>query len=308
MKIGIVVEGGIGKHILFSATLKKLKEKYGQIILVSAHPDVFIGNPNVWRNLSFSHPYLYEDYLKDVVVIKKEPYLESSYRLEKEHLLKTYCNLLGIEYDEKMIPEIYTYQFEEQQCLQTISQINKPFILLQIYGGQSTMGVNKVSYARDLPVEIAQEFVNKFKKKYPNFEILHVKLPNEPNLLNVVPISGVTFRTVFPFMKYCKTFVAIDSFLQHLSAAFQKPGVVLWGGTNPQKLGWRHNKNIFIENSCSELFCHRPETYFFDQTSAGYPWICPNNYSCMRFDPEYILENISELLDNGPNYNTDPKL
>lgn len=296
MKIGIIIEGGIGKHILFSATLKKLKEKYGQIILVSAYPDVFLGNINVWRNFHFLHPYLYEDYLKDVEVIKKEPYLDSDYRLGKKHLLETYCKLYNIEYDEKMKPDIYIFPHEEYQCLQVISQIGKPFILLQIFGGQSVIGINKVSFARDLPVEIAQKFVDKFKQKYNNIEILHVKLPNEPSLNNVIPISGVSFRNIFPFMKYCKTFVAIDSFLQHLSAAFDKRGIVLWGGTNPEKLGWKHNINLSMKDSCEELFCHRPETYFFDQTAPGIPWQCPYEYKCMKFDVDLILENLSKIL------------
>lgn len=295
---GVVIEGGIGKHILFSAILPKLKEKYQKVILVSAHPDVFLGNPNVWRNFHFAHPYLYEDYLKDIEVIKKEPYLETSYRLGKNHLLKVYCDLYEVEYSETLRPEVYITFVEEQNCVQFLSQINRPFILLQIFGGQSVIGASKVSFGRDLPVNIAQEFVNNFKAKYPGVEVLQVRLPNEPLLQNVIPVTGSVFRFLFPLMPKCVTFVAIDSFLQHLSAAFNKKGVVLWGATDPKKLGWSHNVNIYNENSCEELFCHRPETYFFDQTSSGMPWQCPYNYKCMQFDPDRILDEVSKIIAN----------
>ena len=65
------------------------------------------------------------------------------------------------------------------------------------------------------------------------------------------------FRTNLPIaelcglLKECKTWIGVDSFFQHLAWREQKPGIVLWGPSDP--LIWGHPKNINLLKDRSYL-------------------------------------------------------
>lgn len=301
-RVGIIIGGGIGKHIAFSALTSKLKEKYGEVILVNAYPEVFHNNLDIYRNLMPSHPYLYEDYLKNISRKKVEPYESDLYTLEKKHLIEVYAKLLDIEYSPNMKPVISLTKDEDNNAKDYRENIlKKDFILVQVAGGTSYYNPDavghKFSRSRDYEIEKAQKLVDTIKKEYPDLEIIQVGLRTEPLLKNVLNMVNLSARQVFPLMKYCKTFVVIDSFLGHLSAAFDKKGIVLWGGTDPKKLGYEHNINL--ENLqlkfCKEMHCHRPDTYFSD-LETNKVWTCPYDYECMNFEVETIMQNLNTLL------------
>jgi len=317
-KIAVKVEGGVGKHIAFTATLPKLKEKYDEIILISAYPEVFIGNDNVWRNLGFNHPYLYEDYLKEVRVISSEAYLTDDYRFKKSHLIEAYSAILDVKYTKNMLPEVFIQDNEEEafkeQFLKGTIQ-DKEYIVVQIAGGTSyytpQMVGQKLIKSRDYPKELAKQFCLDFMKKYPNIVIVQVGLPteyklnSEPELAQVLYMTNLTSRAFFPVIEHCKTFVVIDSFLSHISAAFKKKGIVLWGGTNPKNLGYEHNVNVSDSNLCTNLFCNRPNTFLFDHVT-GALWQCNKKYSCMRIPPATIMAEITKLIGAPKKDTPDP--
>ena len=103
------------------------------------------------------------------------------------------------------------------------------------------------SQIKDYPRHLAQELVNKIKDKYPDIAILNYSLPNEAsyNLKNCVQIEA-PFLFYVALLQYCKTFIAIDSSLQHFAANRHndKQGVILWGATDPKCLGYKKNINI----------------------------------------------------------------
>jgi hypothetical protein len=90
-------------------------------------------------------------------------------------------------------------------------------------------------------------------------------------------------------MKFAEGFVGIDSFIHHAGAIFGTKGVVLWGGTNPKKLGYLSQKNLTRE-VCKTPFCHRPDSYVFDATPIGSVWNCPYNTVCMDYDADEIIK------------------
>jgi ADP-heptose:LPS heptosyltransferase len=94
-------------------------------------------------------------------------------------------------------------------------------------------------------------------------------------------------------MKYCESFVVIDSFLNHLSAAFDKKGVVLFGGTSPERLGYKHNVNLIKDKcACPERPCH-----ISDFASHLGKWRgCDYDYDCMKITAETVFEKLKEIL------------
>lgn len=290
----VFLDGGLGKIICSTSVMNKMKEKYGEVILVSGYPEVYWNNLNVFRTLHFQHSYLYVDYVKDCGVIKSEPYLTNEYRLQDKHLIEAYCRVLGIEYNENMKPEIYLSPQEETEAINYKRQIGE-YILLQIEGGrfwQNPLQV-KTNKARDYPMELAQKFVDLFNEKYKGkIKIIQISLPTESLLKNVINMTNLPSRLIFPLMKHCESFVVIDSFLNHLSAAFNKKGVVLFSATSPKRLGYLHNTNLVSDYSCR--FCHKTD---YVSHLGGNAFSCEKNYECAKFKPEKILEELSKIID-----------
>jgi hypothetical protein len=78
------VNGGIGKSIMATAVCRAIKKAYPDydLIVLTGYPEVFIGNPNVYRFYrSGMAPYLYEDFVKgdDTIFMCDEPYLAKGY-------------------------------------------------------------------------------------------------------------------------------------------------------------------------------------------------------------------------------------
>jgi ADP-heptose:LPS heptosyltransferase len=52
-------------------------------------------------------------------------------------------------------------------------------------------------------------------------------------------------QEIIDLVNWCDTWISIDSFLQHLCAYKNlKPGIVLWGLSDPELFGYKHNINL----------------------------------------------------------------
>ena len=106
MKI-YLIEGGIGKHVVFTALLPYLA-KEEQIYIMSSYPDIFEWSPYVKRSLSRHSEYIWEDYIKTdkFEVIYYEPYFNHDFIRGKISLIEAWCQGYNIEYISSMVPEI----------------------------------------------------------------------------------------------------------------------------------------------------------------------------------------------------------
>ena len=83
-----IVQGGIGKHVMFSSIIEKLANGE-KISIVSAYPDLFKYHPQVEKSVSFHEAGFYDKYIKDTEnnVIYHEPYY-SNYVKGKTHFIE----------------------------------------------------------------------------------------------------------------------------------------------------------------------------------------------------------------------------
>ena len=73
------IDGGCGKSIVATSVVKSIKAAYPEheLIVVTAYPEVFLHNPNVYRVFKFGNiPYFYDDYIKnkESKIFRMEPY------------------------------------------------------------------------------------------------------------------------------------------------------------------------------------------------------------------------------------------
>jgi ADP-heptose:LPS heptosyltransferase len=246
-----IIEGGLGKHIMFTALIDQLVEKTGEPIQVhTPYVQVFAGNPKVKMAFdSVSIPLDDPRILESDEIIYCEPY-KSNFVKGDEHLLESYCKHLGIEYNPKVKPEIFT-DFAKADAKKWLEQFNitGKFILIQMTGGQSPIGTDlsgqyvSSNAGRNYPPYFTNGLCEMIKQKYPDYTIIDCTLSNEPAYPFAIKCDA-PWQVVNELLKMSEGFIAIDSCLQHMGAAEAVPGVVVWGNTRWNQFGWEQNKNV----------------------------------------------------------------
>jgi ADP-heptose:LPS heptosyltransferase len=305
----LVSDGGLGKVIASTAIVKRLSEEFPdkRIIVVTGYPDVFLHNPRVYKVFRFDNPlYFYDDYITpESYVIKVEPYTAYDYIVKNRHLIDVWCEMIGIERNGAM-PELF-YPDNEIEAgklyVEKLTGNKKKFILLQWTGGIVPQDKNESTYLdsqlrmhrRSLPKNIAQKLVNKLVSR--DFVVGLVQHENYPDLQGdgVVRIM-FPIRQVIALLKHSRGFIGIDSFLHHAAAAFDAKGVVIWGGTSPERLGYEKQKNL-TKQVCKMPFCHRPDSYLFDMNPANGMWNCSYNQACLDHDADEIIKAYESLFE-----------
>ena len=284
------IDGGCGKNIAGTAVIKSIKESYPdhKLIVVTAYPEVFLHNPNVYRVYKFGFlPYFFDDYInnKNSIILRAEPYFSGDLLYKKKSLIEIWCDVFNIPCVSKK-PEIY---LTKRELLLVENKIQKkgPILLIQSNGGAEKQE-NKYSWSRDLPPMFAQELVNELKGKFD--KIIHVRRENQPELKNTFYLSD-NFRNLFCAVFLSDKIIAIDSFLQHAAAAFNKKATVGWISNSPVVFGYDIHDNIVANGP--ESFRHRIDSYLEkDDWTGGRPHECPYDNINNIFDKNQFIESV----------------
>jgi len=242
MNIIFVIEGGIGKSIMATAVCEAIKKNYGNynLIVVTAYPEVFICNPHVDKCFNFNQlTYFYNDYIdkKRFKVFVHNPYNQTEYIQRTEHLIETWCNMFNIKYDGEE-PKLYLSD-REKQYYGRLYATQKPMFVIQTNGGAENQEL-KYSWARDIPVKVAQQVVNAFKDEY---DILHIRRDDQITLQHTIPVNA-DFRSLFGLISLSEKRLFMDSFGQHTAKALGLDSVVCWIANTPVQFGYENNVNI----------------------------------------------------------------
>lgn len=245
--IVFIVNGGHGKVILSTAVVEAINKAHPdrKIVCVSAWDAPWYGNPHVYRFYTFDqlNNYFYDDYIngKDTLVFQHDPYHTSDYIHKTKHLIETWCNLFNIPYNGEK-PKIYINDREREIARDKIKpDMGKPIMLLQTHGGLPSHQYSKKSWARDMPIEIAQNVANYYSKQY---RILHIRVEDQPVLQNVEQLT-LPLREIYAVFELSKKRLFIDSFAQHVAGAMGLPSTVCWIVNKPEVFGYDCHSNIF---------------------------------------------------------------
>lgn len=261
------INGGIGKSIMATAVCRAIKKAYPDynLIVVSGYPEVFIGNPNVYRFYRVGMaPYFYEDFVKGdgTIFMCDEPYLAKGYLKKNAHLTEAWCEVLGIKYDGPK-PELYLNPIEINKT-RFQSPNGKPMMIFQPFGG----GSKDVQYSwnRDIPPHQAQALVNVLSQKY---HILQICREDQIKLQNVQHIHA-PFRDLFGLIQASQARLGIDSFMQHAAAAFNQTATVCWITNKPVVFGYKNNKNILPDSKLKTTKMVPVEGYVEEYDFSGH--------------------------------------
>jgi hypothetical protein len=291
MNIVFNIEGGLGKSIMATAVCEAIKKNYPKdnLIVLSSYPEVFICNPNVDK--CFNHNnlnYFYKDFIdgKDVKMMLHNPYNETTFINQSEHLIETWCSMFDIPFDNEQ-PKIYLTEREIKFYSNSFNS-DKPIFVLQTNGG----GINqemKYSWARDMPYELAQNIVNEFSEEY---NIFHIRRENQLSLNNTIPVTA-DFRALAVLIKMSSKRLFIDSFGQHTAKGLGLNSVVTWVANKPSQFGYDNNINIEpnAETVSPELKGSVFSKYQIDGNLIEFPY----NSESEIFNLEEIINAIREV-------------
>jgi len=289
MNIIFQISGGMGKCIMATAVCSAIKKKYPEsnLIVVSGYPDVFLNNKDVHRSYVFNGiSYFYNEYIdgKEFLVFANDPYLETGHVRQDEHLIKTWCEMFGLEYaGEKPVINL---TIREAQYFHNKFATEKPILLLQTNGGAQTE--HKYSWARDIPSTAVVKVIEHFKNDYT---IVHIKREDQLAYNDTIPVTD-TFRGLCVLLGLSSKRLLIDSFAQHAAAALELPSTVCWIANKPEVFGYDLHDNIVANEFTTE-----PElrnAYLSKFNIAGELIEFPYNTEDEIFNVEAIIESLSK--------------
>ena len=242
-----VVEGGVGKCTAFTALIPKLKEK-SEIQIYTPYIGCFASNPDVKLVLEQTLPLQDARIMASDNIFYSEPY-KSNFQFGKQHIIESYCELHGVEYDKSMTPKLYTDNYKVAVTKWLADNEISKYIMIQFSGGQPQVGFNPNNqYTNNNPNRnyqpyLAQQVVNMLREEYKDTTIINCVLPNEPHYQGTIRCD-LHWTHIHEMMKDATGFVAIDSCLNHFSPSTNKPGVVVWGSTRWTQFGYEQNTNL----------------------------------------------------------------
>ena len=297
-----VVDGGVGKNVLFSSFINDLYNRdNAKPIIMATFPQIFENHPLVERSVNVNEPGFYDEVIKDHEgeVYFTNPYY-SSFVKGKTHVLYEWAKQLGLEF-KGQLPELYIDSFAMSEA-ERFKKEKGDFIIVQFSGGQSPYEMNpKVPFlnrgmTRNYPYAYAQEVVNLIKEKHPDLTIVNFAFENEPtyNLKDCIRINS-SFMLYIALLFECKTYISIDSCLMHFAANKfnKKRGICLWGSTGREHFGYDHNINMSNTETHSfrPLPCKLGDTY----KSDGSLYLA-NDEDSILVKPELIVDSLKRCI------------
>lgn len=288
MNIVFQINGGIGKCILATSLCRTIKQEHpdSQLIVVSGYPEVFLNNPHVDKAFAFGQQaYFYEDFIEnqEVMVMAHDPYLDTAYIKQNEHLSKTWARMFGLPTPDKH-PELFLTE-RELQFFSTKFNSDKPILLMQTNGGAQGQEL-KYSWARDIPSSVVLAVIEEFKSTH---NIVHMRREDQIGYADTIPVTD-NFRALCVLIALSEKRLMMDSFGQHAAAALNKSSTVLWIANSPTVFGYDSNINIV-----SEPFTKKPElrhAYLNKFDISGNLLEFPYNNESEIFNVDRVIESL----------------
>lgn len=243
------IDGGIGKNIAFTALIQELVEKDGgEICIETAYPEVYINITGVVRIYNSNEPKDARKFYSCFDnVFAHDPYVGNMWK-GNVHVIDAWAQMFGLE-PKTRFPSVKVTASDADKEAINEKLGDKPFIVLQISGGQSPYEIRDMN---NLPayennhmragrnIVAMDDLYNELKAKFPDHNIVQFALPNEPQIKDAIQLQMHYINWFYVFDK-AEFFVGIDSMMQHYMASIKKPGIVFWDMNEPVQYGYDYH-------------------------------------------------------------------
>jgi hypothetical protein len=255
LKKAFFLNGGAGRVLCAVPALeRRLKTDKDFIIVCDRRDEIFIGTELYDISFHTHHNRLFEDYLIDRQIVELEPYHVNSYYTQKCSLIQAFDILVNGDIDENTNKINIRLSSEEQVFGHTtVAHLKKEsgkskVLVIQPFGsaikkeGPLYWDESGRSMEYSNLVSIAAKLENDFVLAYMG----QVPVENSSEL-GILSPDKLSIRDWFSIINSADGFLGCDSLGQHAAYAFNKPTVVLTGGTYPINITYPTTKshNVF---------------------------------------------------------------
>src|SRR5258708_1570491 len=246
-KLYIKTWGGLGDVVLTTPVFKAFKARFpGMKIIVFCHSpggkQVLENNPYIDRltlvNVFNLNWYALLAKLNLIKVVMGEYAKVRPSFCYKKSASEIIAELMGVELTDTHL-QIYPDKQEEINARKILGKYKNPIII----------HITSVASKNQMwPVEKWNELV----RQMPDYTFIQLGLSREERVEGAIDLRGkTTIPTSIALVKHAISFVGVVSFFAHLTNAFDKPGVVLYGPSSIVVWGHPNNINVSKGLPCS---------------------------------------------------------
>lgn len=256
--------GGIGDALLMTPSFKAIKEQYPgcELSVLCTHPlhkESFENNPYIDKLVNLmSSPWQSICTMLHLFSVRRAPYgmLRPS-RFYTQHASEIIADLLEIKLGERK-PEIFLSEEEMEMAKGFLKNIPNP-VTIHI--------TSSCSANQNWPKGNWEDLV----RSMPEYTFIQLGSAREEKVEGAMDLRGkTTLRESYALIKYSRSFAGVISSMAHATAAFDVPGVVLFGASLPAIWGHDNNINIYKGIPCAPCI---------DVLGGS---ACPYDKECMR--------------------------
>ena len=229
--------GGIGDDLLCSCIFHELKKRGARnIVMRTAHPDLFQANPDVDHIVRSEIPFIAP------LTIHGLDFLQLIYYVPlHEHFLASMCRQAGIQGEIALRPYIYLREAER-----AAGRLFERQIVIQSAGRGAVRPMRNKEWSPDRFQLVADQLRSQA-------HLIQLGTLQDPPLSGALDLRGKTsLRQAAALLSHSLAFVGQVGFLMHLARAVECRSVIVYGGREtPQTTGYVANRNMVGSPPCS---------------------------------------------------------
>lgn len=248
------IGGGLGDHICATPLIRSLKKLSDKVSILAIYPYIFQGNENIDELIFLGDEKNYEK------IETAEVYRFGFDNSFGGKVSEAWCKAANVSYDnDKLDYKIYPQESKEVKDIVG----NDKFVLISTAGSTAvvqygdsnlTTSAGKRTAVKDWMPDRWIELVRTINKM--GLKVYQVGGAKDDKVEGCSKyFLGTDYRLSLALVERCQTWISIDTFLQHGGTAVGKPGVVLFGSTNPKIFGHDLNVNIYKPEVCNTVDC-----------------------------------------------------
>lgn len=238
--------GEPAKDIMGTAVAASLKLAHPErdIVVVSAHPDIWLHNPSIYRVYRLgAMAYFYDDFVKnqDTIIFRHDPYATTDFAYGRKHIIDIWCDLCKVPRAGTMPSLHFTWREKE-----AVGKLSNSLIwpLMHIQASGSTDPKLPYMWQKDIPAPTVERIAAEAEKK--GYVISGIRAPHHSDTPHNTMPGGypLTYRQTLCALMYSKKRLLIDADMIQAATALNLPSVVLYITGSSQVTGYEMHRNI----------------------------------------------------------------
>ncbi|MBB6127427.1 glycosyltransferase family 9 protein [Mucilaginibacter lappiensis] len=283
----VLLGGGLGDIVLSTPIYQALKLKYSThkicvLYKTDSQEQILRNNPHIDALVKFNIYYKVLSYFRFIKPYTIEyAYLRPSFAYTDKKAQEIIAEMVDVSLEHPKL-QIFLSTQEDIEAQNMLAEYKNPIVIHV---------TSLTSKDQMWPVEYWVKLI----KSLPQYTFLQIGLTSEQYIPGSIDLRGKTkVRLSMALVKHAASFIGVVSFLSHVTNAFNKPGVVLFGPSSTDVWGHINNINVVKNLPCSPCV---------DLLIGS---VCPYGQPCMKLIS--VEEVHSALLSQIGNLNEEEKV